>query len=277
MIAEQVRPLESESPQLSLANLWEGKMFNYPAMHLLTGQGEIGPFPLVEGTGSADIIRVTSNRRVVKLLEELGAMPESEAARLISEQIMASLEPYREDCDRYLELLADLPNLGNPVRGISYRITSVDDPPDAHWMRASLISLVFIAGNLELTDARDAVLTVAYEAVTQRETFYDYENTGLRMEDAHYALAGIGLYNRSLLATGLIGVGAASDAAAATLEASGKDWIEMRLTPYDAEVSTYDQPVLHGTMPPDFSRGEILVRYWPPLNDEEFDAILFGN
>ena len=28
---------------------------------------------------------------------------------------------------------------------------------------------------------------------------------------------------------------------------------------------------------PDFSRGEILVRYLPPLNDEEFDAILSGN
>jgi hypothetical protein len=142
-------------------------------------------------------------------------------------------------------------------------------------LRYQILSLLVVAGNLGLSEARGAVDVVVDEALLERERFYDTDRYAQEFSASMFAY-GL-LYNRQILGTAALGTCDDPSLAEQVLKTVGKDWTVMRLARYDAAVTPFDSEYMAGTVPPDFSRGALEVRYLDALDDKEFDAIIQAN
>ncbi len=270
-LAQQVDMLTKESLQESLSMLSEIEMFYWPGE--VEGPGELS-FPLMKEDGQCEAGRCLSNRRFLKLLRELRSMPTSEAARMINAEIAETLPVYQrmfEDTWRHvLTQRAKHPVEGLPDYGAGPSLQISNNPdhsPTLSGARHKILSLLILAGNLNLSGTESEVRDVIAEAIKQRDRFYNMPEALLA--DRHSMLGTAGLYVRQVLATGLLGVQNSKGW-------RNKDrWTTHELTAYDAEFTPYDMMTrFSGPLPADYSKGRQLVKVHLPLDDSEFDSLL---
>ena len=269
--------VEQESPEESLSNLGRVGMFYWPGPRE-TGGGMVGQsyIPLSPQIGGADVEAILSNRRFRRILEWLRSVDPVRAAEIVNSGLETALPEYlrvyaserTKNADGYrVDALSGSKMIVGPV-------FAVDNVPDEQVVirgaRLEILSLVWVAGLLNLSDSAEHVIRVARLAREQRDTLYDdeavhdfYKSEMLRMAS---------LYNRQILATGLIGVLPQEDAAT-SVDSIGAGWEEREMTSYRATVTEFDLPVRSGVIDADYSMPGSQVQWVSPLSDRQFDEL----
>ena len=278
---KEARRLEQESLEESLAQLLQVSPY----------RGDLGPatftaeIPLYDGKqGWQYVNAMLCSRRVMKVFHELAGEPKNRASELISRQIRDNLPKYQAMFKEKIladSRLLDREYSGNTGFGFTMG-NNRDGSPTIQGLRYSLFALVMIAGTLELEGARDAVQAVAEVAVDQRDFFYKHGQEDFNYSLSIGALQWASLYNRQMLVTGLVGTAALDDAATPLLRESlarrlkkepteVTPWSEVLLPNYNALTTPYEDT--WGSIPMDYTKGAIPVRYLRWVTDEDFDAI----
>ncbi len=232
------------------------------------------PGPLDKSVGQEDLDRVMSSRRFLKVFGELLALPNEQAEVLLRRELESALAKYKSLFEAYMTEHSDVfdPSV-KPTVGPSFRISDhSDQSPTFLGARIKVLSLVLIAGNLKLEGLQPVTTAVLKQALQQRELFSSRDAVN---ERAGYGMLCRGsLYNRQILATGLIGTASDVNKENAGIENLEIVWKSKKLTHYDAAATPYDLLTrVVGVFPVDYSKGELLVQYLGPLTDAEFDKI----
>jgi len=276
--AEQIAMLRTESLEQSLYRLKNINMFFSPGP-VEPGDASIEPrreWPLPDELELYSVDVIMGNRRVLKLHRDLAALPHDVAANLVSRRLQDALAAYRAAyaADEQIhnphgftresaERARSTP--GGSLTGVGF-ISRTPDPNEVtlSGLRYAVLSLVWLAGALELEGVRDAIIEVSEEAVSQRNTLYEDQTH----HDLYKAsiLKYLSLYSRTILGTALLRLspeGLESQEIAAERRT-------FRQTAFDARQTATDR-----AGPPDFSRGEITVEYFVGITDAVFDDILW--
>jgi hypothetical protein len=259
-IKAQIDEIESQDLFGNLDRLSDVEMFYWPGDYTTT---TLMIFPLPADYGVGDVKRVFSNRRFSYLMDELSAMPEESASEIVSTRIESALTEYHE---LYGKNVYDHPGLFDMEsdQNFGFRISNFDDhSPTLQGVRMEILTLLMLAGNLHLAGAQNAVRKVAKVAVDQKELLYDHERTNRSF--SYQIIIQASLFNRQILTTAMVGTGIAQIPSATVRE--------NRLTKYNARSSTFDLWGKYG-VPPDFSKGEIDIEYYPAISDDTFRRLL---
>jgi hypothetical protein len=270
-LTQEIALLKAESLEESLKMLSEIEMFRWPG-YRADRSGAI-VMPLKAEMGQFEIEEIMSNRRFLKVMDGLAALPKGEAAALVKREIQGTLPVYQKmfdaAVDRLMKGRAAAPPGVRMGSGLAMQINNnPDHSPTLAGARLKLLALVLAAGNLDLAEASAAVREVVTCACGQRDQFYKpYE--GLAEADRFFVLKDASLYNRQILVCGImqrLGMKAAKDR---------DPWEERRLTKFDARTTPYDG-MAGGRGRGDFAHGEIMVAFPRPISDEAFKEILKG-
>ena len=279
-IDEDITTLTLESLEDSLKKLSSVNMFFWPgpsAPKARVIMDELIPLPK-NPPAEDNVMVICSNRRFMKLLDELGQLPKDKAAELINNEIESTTAEY---LSLYNDLIESVRNSyddpkGNDLSGISGVPMYIEDPNDGQTVilgaRYKLLSLVLIAGNLNLENCRSQIIAVSKEAFEQRDRLYASEN--LPEIIIVELLTRASLYDRQILATGLLSTNLSGDQMDKVVKDSGLKWLDIKLTKYNAAISPFDFYVRNNVMKPDFSEGFQESRYLSPMNDEVFNLIM---
>lgn len=265
-IAQDFDALKAESLNQSVKNLYLVDFFYWPRSRY-EGVGGIA-LPLPESEGQVDVDRIFRNMRFIKVYDELSKIDSNQASKLIIEQINETLPVYKqmfsESWDKVYKAHENEPSEQRQTIGPSLQVS--DDPngaPTLAGVRYKLLSLVALAGNLKLESTKPAMARVVSEALAQRKKFYD-PKTGFD-GDRFSMLTKAGLYNRQVLATGIMLTSGSQTNSTSNIEGR---WETIRLARFSTSASSpYD------LMRPDYSQGSNSAKIHKPLNDEEFDKI----
>jgi len=275
-IGKDINLLKGESLEQSMKMLSQAGMFYWP------GDGREGAgnvrFPLRETIGQVDINRVLSNRRFLKIQDELSKVSAREATSLVVKQINETLPLYKRLFSESWQRVIGTHQTESPAtRQTMGPSLQVSDNPDATptlaGARLQLLSLIIAAGNLELDQTRFAVINVTSEALAQKRQFY-IASTG-HQADRFSMLRKASLYNRQALATGILLTSRMQEQSDLRLSVDeGKRWRFFELTKYDAAATPYDLLTRRGgPIKADYSKGVLSVRIHRPLGDAEFYQI----
>lgn len=264
VVTPQCDLLRAESTKESVDMLHQ--IGEYTARGMMGG---VGGVPLFYDNGPDDIERIMSNRRFLKVLEELGSMPKTQAASIVNEEINKTLPLYLSMFDERIDIHREI----GDVREGGQMSNNADKSPVFHGLRCKILALVFTAGNLGLDETYPAVLNVARVAITQRK--YWYYSDEFRRYDRGLILSKSGLYNRQILATGLFGTsGRQEKGMEDMLETIDIECQERKLTHFDSSASVHDFYAGIWGIPVDYSGGVQIVKFPEPIDDKSFDAIL---
>ncbi len=197
-VQAQVAELSAESMAESIANLVQPDMYFWPGAS--PSRSRRLAFPLLPEEGQEAIATILSNRRFLRVYEELAALPPQEAAAVLNEALPPCLQSHQVALDGYLAGVrrAKLPPEGELVGGPSFQIGGPSDGrPNPLGERYRLLALVLVAGNLGLEGAHEAVWQVVAEGLAHRQLFYrdDEFHEGFRLA----MLTAASLYNRQIL------------------------------------------------------------------------------
>jgi hypothetical protein len=272
---ETLDRLNKETVYDSLANLLAGSEFDFPAtasMH--NGFELVVPRKPGDEREQDDWIAVLSNRRVVKLLQELGQLPKEHAGELLSGQMKHNLNLYKQlraERDAATSLSSDGQIRPGFIWG-PFTATRPGDEPDLLATRLSVTASVFIAGALGLTSASDAVSDVTRLALEQRDYCYSIsDQQEFEQANAVVNMQFVGFYNPSVLATGIVGTGMIDEDTFNEIASPYFHWIEEDVTDWRSPESVYDAMRDHFAL--DFSLGRVTVGHAINISDEQFDRI----
>jgi hypothetical protein len=225
---------------------------------------------------------ILSNRRFLKVLDELAKMPKEEASRLIAAEIQNTLPLYRLG---ETEFVGKYKALGPPVIDgeWTYHVlpghqvgNNPDGSPTLQGLRLKLLALALAAGTLELSDARPAILGLTAMAVAQRG--YRLDPTFLDQELYDHFLFKGAVFSTRILGTALIGTSPAGLRASADDPAQAGMWYTATLPMYNADRTAHDLPTQSSrqTWATDFSYGRQTVYIREPMTDAEFDQLVLA-
>lgn len=265
-IQAQVQVLQKESLQQSLEKLAIPEMYYWPGTFI---GAKLPPpwFPLVPEVGQYDVDTILSNRRFLKVYHGLSILPKDQAAKLLKEHIGEGAKSQKKILEFYMKALLPVAKEGRYV-DIPVALTERESPT-LHGWRLKVFALILIAGNQEAAELYSEIAEVVRE--------------GRRHYQALQADLGVmavvmvwrdSLYNRQILATGLMKTAPDTPEAEAVRKKYANRWKTIKLTRYDAEYSVYDFPTSRGFINPDYSKGTLTMHYLDKLSDEEFDHIV---
>jgi hypothetical protein len=203
-------------------------------------------------------------------------LPKAEAARVVGLELQDALRIYQKLYEEYDQQnsssfkAAELAN--QQVLNSPEFIIATGPGAETVLLGAKLkvLSLVWISGVLELKQLRTQVNEIATFSASQRDGLY-----GASVLHEIYRegmLKKASLYNRQILATGLLGT-RGMPGVDARVDGEADSWKEYPLAQYDATLTLYDLPVKSRMMSPDL-KGATLIRVRAPLSDDMFNALL---
>ena len=230
-----------------------------------------------ENVDQQTVNSIMSNRRFVKVFDGLRQLKKNAASKMIKPELASALT-------NYLSLYADWrehieskipPGKESIVRPSFAIIVPPEEEGKIVLMGARLkvLSLVWLSGMLSLSDAKEQIEQVAQVAIKQKTEF---ENENILSPEFWGMMVGRGsLYNRQILASGLIGTADLKERQESHLmQAVGITWQGRKLTGYKAKWTEFDTPVQSGFMAPDQSAGTVFTSHASSINDTTFDKLL---
>lgn len=276
-IQKQIEILTAESLEESVSKLDEVESYFWPgAMGY-----DVYPsgFPLDPNLGQWDVSAIMSNRRFLKVYQEVSDISKKEAEALLNKEIKETLAKYQSLLTGYMlenKWYFDSLERGKmPSTGPALQIgNNKDGSPTLIGTRLKALSLVLLAGNLRLDGTKDAVRTFAAYALEQRRQLHaDPFNS--RMVSADFLL-NVSLCNCQILMTGILGTGLSSEEEKRLLEDMSCAKQQETLTHFDARATPYDlySRKRGGPIPIDYSKGTVRIEYIKPVSDSTFERIV---
>ena len=272
-----IRILEKEPIQLSLARLDEYNMYTWGGEWIFYEKRTYGmdDIPLKPGVCRKDMICIMSNRRFLKLMEELGMLPRAKAGELVGKDIVSTLSLYRKLWDEQMECTDQVKKVqyrdpNKPTRALlAYNIHG---RPTLLGVRSKMLALLAIAGNLQLQEARSGVMQVIDLAIEQRNEFY---NNPVYFESAAaHMLVEASLYNRQILATAALGTSVEFSAQEAIVKAAGCSFKSEKVQRYTEIITRYGRLSHEYEIMKNPPEGSLTVRYLEPISDSQFGLII---
>jgi len=274
-----IRILEKESIQLGLARLDEYSMYTWGREWIYYWDRSDmywkDPIPLKPGVCRKDAICVMANRRCLRLIEELGRLPKAKAGELVGKEIVSTLSVYRKLWDEQMECTDQVKKVQYRDPNKSTRALSaykIHGRPTLLGVRFKMLALLAIASNLQLREARSAVMEVIDAAILQRNELYN--NPVYFEPSAASMLVEASLYSRQILATAALGTSLERDAQGAIVKAFGCKFKAEKLQRYTASITRYGRRSDEYERMKNPPEGPLTVRYLEPLNDSQFDGII---
>ena len=280
-IRRQIEVLSDESLTESMDNLYQVNMFSWP------GGGHEGGFagfgkalPLRDKAGESDLDNIISNRRFVRIFEELTQMPKESAADLVADHLDTALSTYQSLFNDFVtasksHFRADSaqPNEHGAIIGPVW-IGETEDEKQVVLLgaRYNVLSLVWIAGSLDLAKCHGQVKEVARQSMLQRE--WSYNEDELHDFYRSVILEKLSLYNRQILAFGLAGTSDKMKDLKQMLSERGVRQIRLETSRFDALLTPYDLPVRSGHAEPDMSKGVIEIECYGAVDDSTLDELI---
>jgi len=282
-VSQQVQMLQLETLEQSLKNLDDDDPYARPGPGLSNGYGltkEI--FPLDGKHGQKDVDAIMSSRRFLKVLHELSNLPKEKASGLIIREIENSIGLYRQlyhnlyeenRLNYTVEKIAEKMRLGEPVMTAPMVL---NNGPGGEVVligaRYKILSLMLLAGQMQLEATRPTLEKIVREAMEQRDFLYQDKNYD---EFFKYGLLKFAsLYNRQILLTALAGAAPKSKNLTVEFKSLGLESRQKHLTRYNALFTPYDILIPGVGSRPDYRLGEQIVTYSPTLDDDTFNTIL---
>lgn len=192
-----INVLHSESTSASLVNFYQTTFFMFPGLPIeMTGVAS--GIPLHKSVGRVDIGHIYSNRRFLKLYDELSALSPAEAGRLVAQQLENQLPVYIQLFDKKHKEVMETKSYST-----SFEINKPNKDPEICGSRLSILGLVLIAGNLHLKESHKIIADIVQIGVKQRDVLYQSAPSDKSLGGV--TLYNAGLYNRQILITGLLG------------------------------------------------------------------------
>ena len=281
-IRKQIEMISDESLPESMDNLYQVNTFTWPGWgreglrHVLGGK----LLPLPPALGESDLHSILSNRRFARILQELSQMPKQGAADLVSDSLERSLATYRSLLADYIEVFeprfrADSIHADSSggITGPVWICETVDETePVLLGTRYNVLALVWLAGSLGLTECHEEIKEIARQETVQRDRLYgdDHLHQFYRSE----VLEKLSLYNRQILAFGLVGTSARAADLQQSLAQENVARIRLETSRFDALLTPYDLPVRSGYAEPDMSQGIVAIECYAAISDSTFDKLL---
>jgi hypothetical protein len=259
---------------------------SFKRMNLIGSYYEPGPrpggyiiapelLPIPAERGAEDINLILSNRRARKVFAELRSEAKALAQQRINLALMGAIDTFLSLYNTNLSV-AEKVQLGWSDKGgpgLSYNLIPADPTTvTISGVRLQILALVWFSGELGLEGCKDQVRRVAEIAVQERDELYANQAMNNIMKGETIVKAS--LYNRQILATGLLGAIGDNNLKTIAINKASLKWENMSLVSFDALLTEYDQPVAAGVMKADRSKGSINIRIASPLSDFQFDTLL---
>lgn len=236
--------------------------------------------PLPPGLDRFDVDTIRSNRRFLKVISGLSALPADVAGKMISDEIRRTLPQYEalyhDQVEGLAGMMRELKARGQtpPVGGTSLQVSNnADGTPTLGGLRLKLLALVWCAGIHGLVDAGPGVQDVVDVAVKQRDALYA-ENADIGRDARLSLLVSTSLYNRQLIATGVLGV-CPSPGLISDVQSQLKiEWTSLTTPDYDVPVTEFDRKFVPEVAAPDIPQEPLPpIRVVAPLDDATFDLL----
>lgn len=275
--SEMVATLREESLAETVANLaWRG-------MYSLTRGSRVPAMALSFGASCSVTVDMWTldgmlrNRRLLKVLGEVSRLPKRDAGGLVARWLVESLEAhdakYVSFVGKFLKADRELYARKGKHLTLAWGTAGTPDGrPDVRGLRDRVLSLVLVAGSLELAGARAAVEAVVRKARSQ-EHLLRTEAADLPSHTRGQLLMGASCYNRVVLASGLCGTHGDRQEARAIREKLGIEERSCVLVAHDA-VATPSRTARVPDAAPDFSGGPQVVRCVVVTDVEHFASLL---
>lgn len=280
--AQKVAMLRNESLEQTLFRLGNLNMFFSPGPvqsgRIIWNWEQRVP---ISGAREFYSVRVVmANRRVFKLYEDLQALPAEEAGERMRVRLLELLDQYLlayaedkqiKNSQSFTKANAPCVSVGahGSIFGVGF-ICSTVDPNEVTLpgLRYAVLSLVMLAGALELEAANDAVVAVAEKSVLQRDGIY--ADTVHHDAYRESVLELLSIYNRTIVGNALIGTSPRARSLVSGGNAPPLERRTLRQARYDAHSPALEQDRGMGA----FSHGDIEITYFDGITDELFDALL---
>lgn len=274
-----VATLKAESWQKSMSRLDEIFLYIWPGELFIEGKAALitTHIPLEPSVDEVDLVAILGNRRFLKVFQDLSLMEKEEIIGPFLQEFTSTFSDYLTSFNTYMNKneqkfksnLKAEPN--EPRKGLGFNNYISGSLPTLRALRYKVLALTLLAGNLEIKEAKPVIKQIVEFALEQRNVFYDSEKYDKL--DAVIMLSQASLYNRAILAAGILGTSGKSDTTEVLSEIKCEFDIK-RLACYDASVIKYDLPSQTNFATPDYSKGELTFRCIEELNDSEFDRIV---
>lgn len=272
-IQSHIDRLDKESAEASVRNLSDLELFFWPGS-LLALEAIFPELPFPATVGTTDLDTIMSNRRFLKVMQDLSVLPKDQAADLINRELRRVLPTYRRLFEEEVKSLADwLPPGKAGPEAITFQIgNNKDGSPTLLGLRYQILALILVAGNLQLEGTFSDVLDIAQEAKTTYDEYRQTDKYNVNVTET--VLRDASLYHRQILGAGLVGALEKEARARDLVKKFQPHWQEKKLTRYSARATRYDLHGRIGVVPVDYSRGQLTVRYLQAVGDQEFAALL---
>ncbi len=284
-------PAEAESVAQMLSNLDQVNYFfrpgppHEPGLYSFDeGVAPDSPRGILPPAGDlGDVYAILKNPRVVWLLYELQQLPPEEAAVLLNEHLAKSLEAYEQafakdpqvNSKEFSKEAIALRIKMKPGAGITGPGWAVQTPnPEERTFlgtRYKVLSLVWLAGALELTGTCTNVRRAVEVAVRQRDRLYGDEKTCEFFRGQ--VLRRASLYNRIILVKGLVGTTPRRQDLGHLIHRKGLQKKSVRLTSSGVVLMPDDPPVKPFVVLPDYTRDGVTVEFYSNMRDGDFDDL----
>ena len=273
IVRDKIKILKGESLEQSLDNLVAGEWFTQTGPRgIVLGRDR---FPIEPEVGEHITSQLANNRRFLKAYQELNALPNSAASELVNAQLKKSLAEYERLFAQFRkEYDASYPLDVQAKSGRSF----VASPPFTSGTeqirtvvgyRFQILSLVELAGSLNLRDAGPSVLQVAKIAAQQYETLKDADR--LHQFYRLTLLSNASLYNRQILSLGLVRtVLPSTDPIGQRFSAKIN---AEKLSQFDCRATRFEPHALIGTVDVEYPAKPQQLSYMSNLSDSDFKRI----
>lgn len=270
-IQNQIKLLKQESLQNSFDQLNQVEMFFWPGARTdyLPVSSKI---PMENIHEYFDIDSIWSNRRAIKIFQSLNELPTHESTKILNAELDKAFEAYKE---MFEKRYTSRPESFSPDVPDNYAIFSQisnnpDGTPTLNGHRHAVLSLVYIAGELNLKETNPKILQITQYALEQRKTYYNHEE--VKPSLAANILIKKSLYNRRILSNSLVKTHFSSEQVQDIYTDNSITTEDMMLTNYDAPVTPHDLPARYG-FPVEYPNTQQKITIISPISDNIFDDI----
>ncbi len=273
-IRSHIEILKNETLEETLQKLSLLEMYHWPGPPT-RNMIQYAPSQRNQADDERDVHAILSNRRFLKALQELSAIPNDQAVSYVNRSLEQALVEYLRLFEEYMNEVAPffLVDAEAIEGGVALPVSdNADGSPTLAGLRLQILSMVLIASHLKLDHASAVISKVVQTANSQYKQFHD--NSSYQEAFCRATLSRVSLYNRQILASCMLSFLAVEHSRTEIVKKYKSQWKAAKLTYYDSKATPYDQHVTRHVARIDYPVNPLVVHYLGPIDEDQYSEIV---